>query len=64
MTNEQISKQAVSSAGGAVAGAVLFGPLGAIIGGRAKGVKIIGKVWNAGSQTSLSVYFYYAQSEV
>lgn len=35
-TDVEITKQTVSSVGGAVAGAVLFGPLGAIIGGRAK----------------------------
>lgn len=40
-TQTEISKQAVSSIGGAVAGAVLFGPLGAIIGGRAKDRKVI-----------------------
>lgn len=32
----EIRKQYVSSVGGAVAGAVLFGPVGAVIGGRAK----------------------------
>ena len=32
----EIQKQYVSSVGGAVGGAVLFGPLGAMIGGRAK----------------------------
>lgn len=35
-TNTEIQKHYVSSVGGAVGGAVLFGPLGAIIGGRAK----------------------------
>ena len=35
-TNTEIQNQLVSSAGGAVAGAMLFGPLGAIIGGRIK----------------------------
>jgi len=35
-TNVEIQKQYVSSVGGAVAGAVVFGPLGAMIGGRAK----------------------------
>lgn len=35
MTNSQIQKQYVSSIGGAVAGAVLLGPIGAIIGGSA-----------------------------
>lgn len=32
----EISKQYVSSIGGAVGGALLFGPVGAVIGGRAK----------------------------
>lgn len=35
-TDTEIQQQYVSSAGGAVGGALLFGPLGAIIGGRAK----------------------------
>lgn len=35
-TDVEIQKQYVSSIGGAVGGAVLFGPLGAMIGGRAK----------------------------
>lgn len=35
-TETEITSQYVSSIGGAVGGAVLFGPLGAIIGGRAK----------------------------
>lgn len=35
-TDKEIQQQYVSSVGGAVGGAVLFGPLGAIIGGRAK----------------------------
>lgn len=35
-TDREIQQQYVSSIGGAVGGAVLFGPLGAIIGGRAK----------------------------
>lgn len=35
-TDVEIQKQYVSSVGGAVGGAVLFGPLGAIVGGRAK----------------------------
>lgn len=39
-TDVEIQKQAVSSIGGAVAGAVLLGPLGAIIGGRAKDRKV------------------------
>ncbi|HBB28268.1 MAG TPA: hypothetical protein DC000_03290 [Clostridiales bacterium] len=36
LTSEEIQKQYVSSVGGAVGGAVLLGPLGAMIGGRAK----------------------------
>lgn len=35
-TDVEIQKQYVSSIGGAVAGGVMFGPLGAMIGGRAK----------------------------
>ncbi len=35
-TSEELQKSYVSSVGGAVGGAVLFGPLGAMIGGRAK----------------------------
>ncbi len=35
-TDTEIQEQYVSSVGGAVGGAVLFGPLGAVIGGRAK----------------------------
>lgn len=35
-TDVEIQKQQVSSIGGAVGGAVLFGPVGAMIGGRAK----------------------------
>lgn len=42
-TDQEIQKQYVSSVGGAVGGAVLFGPLGAIIGGRAKKKKIKGE---------------------
>lgn len=40
-TDAEIQEQAVSSAGGAVAGAMMFGPLGAMIGGRAKTKKVI-----------------------
>jgi len=36
ITDKEIQKQVVSSVGGAVAGGLLFGPVGAIIGGRAK----------------------------
>lgn len=39
-TDVEIQKQAVSSVGGAIAGGVMFGPLGAIIGGRAKNKKV------------------------
>ena len=39
-TDTEIQKQLVSSVGGAVAGAMLFGTLGAIIGGRAKTKKV------------------------
>lgn len=35
-TDSEIQKSYVSSVGGAVGGAVLFGPLGAMVGGRAK----------------------------
>ncbi len=35
-TDTEIQNQAVSSVGGAIAGGVMFGPLGAVIGGRAK----------------------------
>ena len=35
-TDKEIQQQYVSSVGGAIGGSVLFGPLGAIIGGRAK----------------------------
>ena len=39
-TDTEIQKQYVSSVGSAVGGAVLFGPIGAIVGGRAKKKKI------------------------
>lgn len=39
-TDVEIQNQAVSSVGGAIAGGALFGPLGAIIGGRAKTKKV------------------------
>ncbi len=39
-TDTEIQNQAVSSIGGAVAGAAMFGALGAIIGGRAKTKKV------------------------
>ena len=40
MTQSQVQQQYVSSVGGAVAGAVLFGPIGAIIGGKATKKKV------------------------
>lgn len=40
-TDVEIQKQMISSAGGAVAGGLAFGPLGAIIGGRVKTKNII-----------------------
>lgn len=39
-TDTEIQNQAVSSIGGTIAGGIMFGPLGAIIGGRAKTKKI------------------------
>lgn len=39
-TDQDIQNQAVSSIGGAIAGGMMFGPLGAIIGGRAKNKKV------------------------
>mgnify|MGYP006875938657 CR=1 FL=1 len=39
-TDTEIQSQAVSSIGGAIAGGVMFGALGAIIGGRAKNKKV------------------------
>ena len=39
-TDTEIQQQLVSSAGGAIAGAMLFGSLGAIIGGRIKTKKV------------------------
>ena len=35
-TDSEIQKQYVSSVGGAIGGGILFGPIGAAIGGRAK----------------------------
>lgn len=43
-TDTEIQQQYVSSIGGAVAGACLFGPVGAIIGGRAKKKKVKNEV--------------------
>nr|DAQ34758.1 MAG TPA: hypothetical protein [Caudoviricetes sp.] len=39
-TDTEIQNQAVSSVGGAVAGGMLFGAIGAVIGGRAKNKKV------------------------
>ena len=39
-TDTEIQTQAVSSVGGAVSGAILFGALGAVIGGRTKNKKV------------------------
>lgn len=39
-TDTEIQNQIVSSAGGAISGALLFGAIGAIIGGRAKSKKV------------------------
>lgn len=39
-TDVEIQKQSVSSIGGAIGGAMLFGPVGAMIGGRAKNKEI------------------------
>lgn len=39
-TDIEIQNQAVSSIGGAVAGAILFGAIGAVIGGRSKNKKV------------------------
>lgn len=45
-TDTEIQQQYVSSVGGAVGGAVLFGPLGAMIGGRAKKKTVKNEVHN------------------
>lgn len=45
-TDKEIQQQYVSSVGGAVGGAVLFGPLGAIIGGRVKKKTIKSEIHN------------------
>lgn len=39
-TDTEFQQQTVSSVGGAAAGAMLFGPLGAVIGGRARNKKV------------------------
>lgn len=44
-TDVEIQQQYVSSIGGAVGGAVLFGPLGAMVGGRAKKKKNVEKTY-------------------
>lgn len=53
----EIQKQYVSSIGGAVGGAVVFGPLGAIVGGRAKKKKIKTK-------TYYLIFSYISDSEI
>lgn len=45
-TDREIQQQYVSSVGGAVGGAVLFGPVGAIIGGRAKKKTVKNEIHN------------------
>ena len=45
-TDREIQQQYVSSVGGAVGGAVLFGPVGAIIGGRSKKKTVKNEVHN------------------
>lgn len=55
--HDDITAQKVSSIGGAVAGGVLFGPLGAIIGGRAKTHKVNNK-------THYLVFTYLKDEEV
>lgn len=56
-TKSEIEKHYVSSAGGAVAGAMLFGPVGAIIGGRTKKVTDI-------RSTSFYIITYKQKGEV
>lgn len=57
-TDVEIQQQYVSSIGGAIGGAVLFGPLGAIIGGRAK------KKTNKKSQSYLIITYTGDQGEL
>lgn len=45
-TDREFQQQYVSSVGGAVGGAILFGPLGAIIGGRAKKKTVKNEIHN------------------
>lgn len=45
-TDKQIQEQYISSVGGAVGGAVLFGPIGAMIGGRAKKKTVKSEIHN------------------
>lgn len=45
-TDKEIQQQYVSSAGGALGGALLFGPVGAIIGGRAKKKTVKNEIHN------------------
>lgn len=56
-TKSEIEKHYVSSAGGAVAGAILLGPVGAIIGGRAKKVTDI-------KSTSFYIITYKQKDEI
>lgn len=57
MTDTEIQKQYVSSIGGAVAGGVVFGPLGAIVGGRAKEKK-------TKTKTYYLIFTYVSDNEV
>ena len=43
-THKEITSHSVSSIGGAIGGAILFGPLGAVIGGRTKSHKSINEI--------------------
>lgn len=56
-TETEIQKQYVSSVGGAIAGGALFGPLGAIVGGRAKEKK-------SKTKTKYLIYTYEKDNEV
>ncbi len=56
-TDKEIQTQYASSVGGAVGGAVLFGPLGAVIGGRAKKK-------NTTTFTNLLIFTYESDGEL
>lgn len=56
-TDTEIQKQSVSSIGGAVAGAMFFGPLGAMIGGRVKKKTVI-------THTTYLIITYQSDSEL